>query len=92
VTRRLVLAMQDLCLSRGARFVVVLLSASPETRADYARYLRRQRIETVDCAFPIPLSHRIHGEGHPNGTHQALWADCVARAFPDGPRPRPSRR
>lgn len=80
-TERLILELQDLCLRHGSRFIVLLLDFTPADRHHHLAFLRRHRIESVDCALPIPLSRRIPRDGHPNAAHQRAWEQCVVGAL-----------
>jgi hypothetical protein len=77
-TRLLFERMAQACDARGVPFVVAFLKPAPDTNPDHLEFLGQRGIRTADCALPIPREHRVVGEGHPNGAHNALWVDCLA--------------
>jgi hypothetical protein len=81
VTERSLLALRDLCAQHGIPFAVVFLQASPATARHYAAFLQRSKIPFADCVVPITPALRVPGEGHPNGTVNARWAECVEKTL-----------
>jgi hypothetical protein len=74
--------MQALCAGHGVPLTVLFFWIDREGRADYARFLRANGIEVVNCTRAVTLDLMIPGEGHPNGKLNALWAECVSRRLP----------
>jgi hypothetical protein len=81
-TQAMLREMQALCAAHGTRLAVLFFWIDREGREDYARFLRGNGIEIVNCARPVTLDLVIPGEGHPNGKLNALWADCISRRIP----------
>lgn len=81
VTDRLLLAMQDLATREGARFAVVLLTASEEGGEHYVEYLSAHGVDVVDCSIEVVPALRVPGEIHPNGVLHGMYADCIANAL-----------
>lgn len=80
-TDRLLLAMQDVATRQGARFAVVLLTASQEGGEHYVDYLPAHGVDLVDCAIPVVPALRVPGEIHPNGVLHGMYADCIVNAL-----------
>lgn len=78
VTEKILLEMNRLSEARGARFAVVLFSASEKTRDHYMRYLTARDIIVIDCIYPDSPDMTVPGEGHPNGRKNSLWAECIS--------------
>jgi hypothetical protein len=74
-TQALIREMAELTRQHGARFAVAVLDGSQALLEDYAAALAP--IDVVDCRQRLDLSLRVPGEGHPNGTAHAHWADCL---------------
>lgn len=65
--------------AQGARFVVVFFWIDRAGRDDYARFLRANGIELVNCTRTVTPELVIPGEGHPNAKLNSLWAECLSR-------------
>lgn len=79
ITFRLIGRLAALARRHGVPFGVVLLWMDPSAKRDYVAFLRRRHVTSLDCVFPLPLERRVPGDGHPDASQHALWADCVGR-------------
>ncbi len=78
VTKKLLREMNDLCQSVQARLLVVMLGAFKKGEIlDYAKFLRTQRIDFVDCALDLTPDLIVKGEIHPNAVANDFWAQCI---------------
>lgn len=79
ITKRVLLAMNQLAQSAGVDFSVITFDGPKETLADYAGYLKDQHIESIDCSNVGALNgpqYRIP-DGHPNGLLYSELAKCI---------------
>jgi hypothetical protein len=81
VTEKLLLEMNELAMAHGTEFVVAMLLADEQIKTHYVNFLRENLIETIDCVYPLTPGRQVNGEGHPNGTMNSLWAECIARGI-----------
>ena len=77
VTESLMLEMDRVSKSHGARFAVVLLTASDQ----YLNFLQTNNISVINCAYSLTSDKKVPGEGHPNGILNTLWYECIANAL-----------
>ena len=78
VTEQVILQMSEVARVYRATLIVALLSASDEAKGHYIRFLQRNGIPAVDCAFELTDDMKVPGEGHPNGAMNTRWAACIA--------------
>ena len=86
VTEKLVLEMDALCKTHGAKFVLAFLKGRDDLEggpglSHYADYCRSRGIRFVDCVHPFTNDMMVPGEGHPNGRMNDLWAADIANAL-----------
>ncbi len=85
VTQKLLLQMQKLSGSYGAKLIIVILGASEESTNYYMKFLSSFGLMAIDCVYPIEAGMRVKGEGHPNGIMHSKWAECIS-AFINEPK------
>lgn len=78
-TEALIGEMAALAATRGAPLVVAIFLAEPATVERYRAALEPRGIFVADCSFPLTPELQVPGEGHPNPTAHARYADCLAR-------------
>lgn len=67
-----------------APLVVVFLNATDWDRHHLKTFFKENDILYADCAYPIPLSMVVKGEGqHPNGHMHTVYANCIAEMLND---------
>jgi hypothetical protein len=97
VTEQLLLDMHEVCAEYDAPLIVALLHfEAPDVKEHYVDFLRKQRLDFVDCVEPLTPEMKVPGEGHPNGAMNTVWADCIAASdvlsrVSDGLAPRTDR-
>jgi hypothetical protein len=80
VTQELLRTMLSMIDRMGAKFVVVVLSASdPQATTSYVDFMRSIGIAVVDCTHREfhSLGMKVPVYGHPNSTMNAYWATCI---------------
>ena len=78
VTEQVMLQMAEVANAYRATLIVALLTAADAVKGHYIRFLQRNRIPAVDCAFELTEDMKVPGEGHPNGEMNTRWAACIA--------------
>lgn len=91
LTQTLIRKMAHTTATHGADFLVVILSATPSPRRQYARFFRAARIPFADCVLPNLKALQLQGYGHPNGVANTRWASCIAKALRQQFRVQPGR-
>jgi len=81
VTEQILLQMNRVSKEHNASFAVVWLSVNPRMREHYVNFLGDYGIQCIDCDYTITDEMRVPGEGHPNGTMNTLWAECILKAL-----------
>lgn len=77
VTQRLILEMRDLTQRYGVKFVVVFLVVNEEAKNYYRKFLAENQISMIDCSHQLTDEMIVKGEGHPNGSMNAVWSACI---------------
>ncbi|MEM7147630.1 MAG: hypothetical protein AAF591_21170 [Verrucomicrobiota bacterium] len=81
-TERLILDMRKTCEAENITFYVVLLEGDDEWKKHYSEFLNNNEINVITFPFNVPHERRIPGDGHPDGIHNARWADYLSGAIP----------
>lgn len=87
VTEQILLEMNKVCSKYEASFTIILLSVRDQTEEDkehkehYVKFLSANNIQVIDCAYDLTNEMRVPGEGHPNGTMNTRWAECISDAM-----------
>ena len=84
VTEALLLEMDRVTRAAGSRLLVVALSGfDPKARDRYMAFLRRSRIDVLDCTYPDDGTRQllVPDYGHPNATVNLYWASCIQPAL-----------
>ncbi len=82
-TEKLILEMQKLVKSYGAKFIVVLLDDSVAQRYFYRTFFNMNGIASIDCSVPLTDEFRVPVDGHPNGRVNSLWSQCISIRLQD---------
>lgn len=75
VTKKLIGEMNNYCLAKEMKFIVVILSCNEVKVRNYMKYFRDADISYLDCSkykiskFP---------DGHPDSAANSIWADSIA--------------
>ena len=80
-TEKLLIEMNRLSSSKGARFLPVLLQLGPETLKYYVSFFHKNNIDYINCVYPITAETRLSGDIHPNGKMNSLYAECISEAL-----------
>ena len=83
VTEQILLEMNRITEKFSAKFILVMLSASDETKSHYMNFSQAHNIRYINCVYPSTPEMRVAGEGHPNGKMNSLWAACIANELGD---------
>lgn len=83
VTEQILLEMQKITEQHGAKFVVILLQADQPVKQHYQEFFQTHNVQHIDCAFTITPDMKVPGEGHPNGTMNSRYADCIVNGLGD---------
>jgi hypothetical protein len=85
VTDRLLVEMKNLVEGHGGRFCIIVFHLSPEALTHYLELMQKNRIDFVDCSYPITTEYRVRGDHHANGAMHTRYADTiVAKMRADG--------
>jgi hypothetical protein len=74
ITRKLMIAMNDLAQKNGSAFYVALLE-DPEK---YESFFKTSGIPVIDCRLDLDGKYTVPGEGHPNEKAHEYWAKKIS--------------
>lgn len=81
VTESILLEMKRVSNNYGAVFIVLLLFADDKTKHHYIDFLKENKINYLDCIFPLTWDFKVRGEGHPNGKAHSIWANQISESL-----------
>ncbi len=85
VTEKIVVEMQNLAESQGAKFVVLLLLDTDSYTPDFIRFLDANDLDYLNCSPPVfGPEYRVVGEGHPNNELNSIWEQCITNYLQPG--------
>ncbi|MBN1125380.1 MAG: SGNH/GDSL hydrolase family protein [Sedimentisphaerales bacterium] len=79
-TQQLLLEMKQLVEKHQSHFLVVMfreLSFKEDKHFNYVNFMKKNKIDYVDCEKKLDESSCVIGDGHPNGAFNTYWAEQI---------------